>query len=166
MIYRTGLDYYFYSNDDTQSDQLLPVLSQYYRNEYLLQTIGNSPLIYARLSWTEEGEIAPAVVGLLNDDLNERELAKFPGIVFMDQINADLDLKVITAGVSSHGVFNYGEEVFIYDREADCFSKLSLQTKYEGVVYLTVHEDELIILTYSGRDNFCMGMTLYTITKK
>ena len=165
ILYTTDGGFYYRSNDDTQPVRLLPVLSDYEFSEYFLQTIGKDSFIYTKISFTEEGDSGPTLIGALDDDLNERELAKFPGHVVMDKIDSDLDLRVVTTGVS-RSAFYYGDGVYIYDGEADCFSQLFMRTEYEHVVYITAHEDELIILTYTGRNSFCNGMTLYTITKK
>ncbi|MDE6723978.1 MAG: hypothetical protein K2J79_00070 [Ruminiclostridium sp.] len=158
-----GISFYFHT-DDGEPDKFLPDLSSYNQDaKNYFQTIGNSGLIYRRdipTPFEYNLDSFGAVIGILDEDFKARDLAYFPWYADLVNLNTDLELKLILTGE-----MHFDDTLFIYDMEADCFSRLNLQSEEDNAVYFTAQGDELRILVYSGKANECNGMTLYTIKK-
>ena len=161
IIYSIGDSHFYYHTDDGKSDKPLPSLSGYTRGSYSLEVIGNNGLIYRKEIDLDTEYPYPTIIGILDDEFDGRDLAAFPGMTFLNT-NTGSDMKVIL----TESPITHNNEVFIYDREMDCFSQLKFPSEKDNAVYCTEQGDELRILVYSGEGNVCEGLTLYTITKK
>lgn len=170
--YKDGIIYsidginFYYHTDDGEPDEALPDLSSYYpMGKNYFQNIGNNALIYKRdIADLFDGDIESlgAMIGILDEDFQARDLAYLPVYAELANINTDLKLKVILTPDRN----GFDNRILIYDMEADCFSELKLPSEKDNAVYCTEQGDELRILVYTGESNECDGMTLYTITKK
>lgn len=159
-----GINFYFHT-DDGEPDKFLPDLSSYNQDaKNYFQTIGNSGLIYRRdipTPFEYNLDSFGAVIGILDEDFKARDLAFFPSrYATLVDVDADLDLKLIQTGLA-----HLNDAIFVYDMEADCFSRLNLQSEEDKAVCFTAQGDELRILVYSGDGNRCEGLTLYSVKK-